>query len=100
MAFTIERQRRRVRHIRHERFPRAVGANDKDRDRRLLPARSAEGDVEIAVTIEGGIVDLMDTGDQRRPDLDVRSFARQLVDPDGGGAPLQIRRHNQRQRRW
>ena len=47
-ALAIERQRGRVGHVGDERLARAVRPHDEDRDRRLLAARAAEGDVEIA----------------------------------------------------
>src|SRR5205085_5646067 len=55
----IDRHRRRVDDSRRERFARAVGADAEDRDRHLLTARAAVGDVEIAVAVENGVVDLM-----------------------------------------
>ena len=58
-------------------------------DRRLLPARAAEGDVEIAVAVVGGAVDVVHAGDERRADLDERRFAGQLVDADGGRAAFE-----------
>src|SRR5215813_9113853 len=70
-----ERQRRRVGQVGDERLARPVRPDDEDAYRRLLPARSAEGDVEIAVPIEGGTVDVMDAADERRADLDEHALA-------------------------
>ena len=75
-AVGIERQRGRIGQIGHERLARPVGPDDEDRDRPLLPARPAEGDVEIAVAIERRTVHLMKAGRERGADLDVRRFAR------------------------
>ena len=91
MAVTIEGERRRVRHVRDERFPRPVRPDDENRDGRLLPARSAEGDVEIAVTIEGGIIHLVNARHEGRADVDVGGLPRQLFDPHRRGSPFEIR---------
>ena len=93
-----ERERRRIGDVGDEGLARAVGPDDEDRDGRLLAARSAERDVEIAVAIEGRAVDLVDAGGERRADLDVRRLARQLVDADGRLAALETRRHDDDQR--
>ena len=52
------------------------GRTMKIDDRRLLAARAAEGDVEIAAAIEGRAVDLVQAGRERGADLDERRLAR------------------------
>jgi len=98
MAGAIERERRRVREVRDERLASTVPPHDEDRDRRLLTARSTERDVEVAVAIVRGAVDVMQAGDERRPDLDEGGLADELVDPDGGGSALESFRHQDRER--
>ena len=65
-----------------KRLARSVPAHDVDRDRRLLTARPAERHVQVAVEIEGRVVDLVHAGRERRPDLDVGGLAWRAVDAD------------------
>src|SRR5258708_16396654 len=90
MSVAIERERRRVGKIADERLARTVLPDDEDRHRRLLAAGAAESDVEIAVPVVRGAVDMVHAGHERRPDLDERGFPRQLLYPDRGGSPLQL----------
>ena len=78
----IDGHRRRVGQPRDERLARAIAAHDVDRHGRFLAARSAEGDVEVAVAIEGGAVDLVHASRDRRANLDVGRFAGRAVDAD------------------
>ena len=48
------------------------GRDAKDRDRHLLPSRPAESDIQVAVAIEHGVVDLVEPGGERRRDVDER----------------------------
>ena len=93
-AFGIERQGRRVRQVGHEGLARSVGAHDEDGDRPLLPARPAERDVEIAVRVECGTVDLVEPGRQGGADVDERGFTRCVLDPYRGMPAVESGRNN------
>ena len=93
----IEGQRGGVREVAHERHAGAVRTDLVDRDRRLLPSRSAERDVEIARRVERRVVDLVQPGGERHADLDEGCLAFRAFDPDRGPPPFQPRRHGRGQ---
>jgi hypothetical protein len=64
----------------------------------LLTAGAAEGDVEVAVRIEGGVVDLVQPRRQRRGNLDERGFPGRAVDANRRPPPLETRRYDRDQR--
>ena len=77
---------------RRERLPRAVWVHPENRHWYLLAAGAAVGDVEVALPIERGVVDLMESGGERRCDVDERRLAVDAVDADRGGAAVDAAR--------
>ena len=79
-----------------ERLARAVAAARR-RSRPAPPGRAtAEGDVEVALAIEGRAVDLVHAGRDRRADLDVGRLARRAVDADRGVPAVEARGDDRR----
>jgi len=97
-AVRAERQRRWIGKIRDERLARPVWPHDENRDRALLPAGSAERDVDVTLGVDGRAIYLMKAGGERRPDFDVRSFSCKLIDADRGMATFETGRNDRRQR--
>ena len=71
----IDRHRRRVHDAGREGLARAVRTHAKNGHRHLLAARAAIGHIEIAVTIEDRVIDLVKTGGKWRGDVDERTSA-------------------------
>ena len=98
----VERHRRRIHDARDERLAPSGRAHAENRDRHFLPARAAVGDVEIAVAIEHGVVDLMQAGREADAHLEKRRFARHAFDANRRASAVEARRHehgNRRRRR-
>jgi hypothetical protein len=96
-ALGIERQGRGIRQVRHEWLAGTVGSHDENRDRPLLPARSAERHVQIAGAVEDGTVDLVKASRQRRADLDIGGLARRVLNAHRRVAAIEAGRHDGRQ---
>ena len=73
------------------------GRTMKIGDRPLLPARSAEGDVEVAGRVERRAVDLVKAGRERGADVDERRFPGALLDAHRRMAAVEPGRHDRGQ---